>query len=98
MNFFESKQILKKIIIAFLTVFLLQYIIPVNFTMADKETEQEGTEVEVRDSVGSDWGGLLFSPIQNFLLSLGDVGVKALNLFIGGEGNGIISKSFPNHL
>lgn len=91
MNFFESKQILKKIIIAFLTVFLLQYIIPVNFTMADKETEQEGTEVEVRDSVGSDWGGLLFSPIQNFLLSLGDVGVKALNLFIGGEGNGIIS-------
>lgn len=96
MNFFESRQILKKIIIAFLTVFLLQYIIPVNFTMADKDTEQEeteveGTEVEGRDSVGSDWGGLLFSPIQNFLLSLGDVGVKALNLFIGGEGNGIIS-------
>lgn len=96
MNFFENKQILKKIIIAFLTVFLLQYIIPINFTMADKDTEQEeteveGTEVEVGDSLGSDWGGLLFSPIQNFLLSLGDVGVKALNLFIGGEGNGIIS-------
>lgn len=90
MKLFENKEIFKKIIIAFLTVFLLQYIVPVNFTFADKEEQEEQEKIEDEYGEDSGWGGLLFSPIQSFLLALGDVGICALNLFIGGETSGII--------
>lgn len=93
MKLFENKEIFKKIIIAFLTVFLLQYIVPINYTFADKEEEEKTQEQEaIEDEYGedSDWGGLLFTPIQKLLLALGDVGISALNMFIGGQSSSII--------
>ena len=92
MKLFENKEIFKKIIIAFLTVFLLQYIVPVNFTFAEPIDDEFASETEdVENTEDSDWGGLLFTPIQNLLLALGDVGITALNHFIGGQAISIIT-------
>ncbi len=38
----------------------------------------------------ADWGGVLFLPIQELSLAIGDVGTTALNLFVNGEATGAV--------
>ena len=38
-----------------------------------------------------DWGGVLFTPIQQLTLAIGDVGVTGLNLFIYGQSRAILT-------
>ncbi len=78
MKIFENKGLFKKILIVLVAIILIEYSVPTNISKADSD---------------SDWGGVLFKPIQSFLLAIGDVGESLLNTFVMQEGTTIVTLS-----
>ena len=78
MKIFENKGLFKKILIVLVAIILIEYSVPINISKADSDSE---------------WGGVLFKPIQSFLLAIGDVGESLLNTFVMQEGKTIVTLS-----
>ena len=83
MKIFENKGLFKKILIVLVAIILIEYSVPINISKADSDSE---------------WGGVLFKPIQAFLLAIGDVGGSLLNTFVMQEGKTIVTLTKQDEL
>ena len=77
MKLFRQKNLVQKIIITSVIVILFNFIIPGFCNATGSTTNKEDTKHE--------FGGVLFSPIQDFVLSLGDSAMWLFSKLMGIE-------------